>query len=1337
MLVACLPLNALSAGEPPAAGSAALPPAETSGIEESSEVCIVEEDLSKRGEYEKHFLCSDGTYIAVTYAEPVHYLDADGTWADTDVALSLNTASSRYEAQSGGFAVSFASAYSASAQQPAAVSMTDGAFPVSWTTAVAGTLLPAAGRSGLQASASCDALVPYTPSVSVLTAQQSQAASLQSFAGRPVADADSFAAPDRISVAQYTGIAQTAGQSAGVSLRYSVSQHRIKEDIIIADKSAVTDFVTTLDIGALTAAPQDDGSVLLTDGNGDTVYTVGVPYLYDAEYNVSYDVEVTVSQTGSVCRITYSPDREWMFSDERVYPVVLDPTITSGEYAANIVDTYVTQADSNNHSGEGNLVVGIKSGKINRAYIKINNLPSLPDDVVPLSANLTIKHGANTTTGRAMSLYYAGSSWNQSTITYTNQPSASTFIRSCAFNTSNVLFSFNSSQIQTLYQKSGSNTNYGFQLRYSSESTTNPDYNMLRSMEYPTASEQPCFTVNYGYSLPESLSAGEIYLFKNADSGKYMDVQNGTDANDTNVIQWGWNGSAAQQFKLELSSTGNGYILRSQVGGKTRVLDIYKTNGRVENGNNVQIYTNIDPKAQEWLILPVDATKFRIVPRSNPALSLTSYGSSNGTADGRTTTSAGNVFVSTYTGATNQLWEIYDTDRNRISNDFIGILSHGKYYMINRYSSRFIKNVGNMVYVRDGFTDLAMFSNEWLITQTDSGKYCIQPANRSDLFLCGDTETQTVGLYGSPVSYWDYTNAPQAGPLLYITSGGTQYALAESDGELVLRPRLTQPGTEEYFSQSWRFISVGSYVALSSVSFSDLSVDIGESVNANIASKNPTNASLTLITDFTYEVDENSPQDIVSVNNVTGYFTGEKAGTTTIVATHKVTGKTNRFDVLVNPIIEQKNIIKYLKDSFSIKANIHNSCSVNWDVSDSNIITYTIENNIIQLTCKNTGSARITASYGEAQETCLITVYAAEDGIYRLKNLSSGLYVDVDGNANNENNILEQWDGLNADQSQLWRLQRISGNYYTLQNEYSKYYMTVPSSKITENNADIIQASYQNLTTQRWKIVSQNEKIIITPCSGESNNLQLAVNNSIFNGNGVDIHQISSVNDDRNKWELEKPSFAFSIILYNNSKDSLVESIQNKSSANNKYGMLYTAEHSKSLLLYNMQNIPKILVACHARSYVIANDDTDFLTIHDIKDLPNNAFSESEFIFLAGCYTASHVCYLNHTGECIDGIPLHPRFSRGEIDDKGILLDFPYENICEAIYNKGAPIVGGWTKAVELNSGSIWIKEFAESIANGLNVWEASSIADNISYYQYNDPRDPEKTHAPSSRFYS
>ena len=31
---------------------------------------ILEEDISKRGEYEKHFLQSDGTYLAVSYADP-------------------------------------------------------------------------------------------------------------------------------------------------------------------------------------------------------------------------------------------------------------------------------------------------------------------------------------------------------------------------------------------------------------------------------------------------------------------------------------------------------------------------------------------------------------------------------------------------------------------------------------------------------------------------------------------------------------------------------------------------------------------------------------------------------------------------------------------------------------------------------------------------------------------------------------------------------------------------------------------------------------------------------------------------------------------------------------------------------------------------------------------------------------------------------------------------------------------------------------------------------------------------------------------------------------------
>lgn len=106
LLLTCMPLPALSVNETAAcAGEAA---------NASDEVYIVGEDVTKRGEFEKHFLCSDGTYRAVTYAEPVHHYDsAAGAWQDNDVSLALNAASARYEAQSGSFAVSFAKSYAA------------------------------------------------------------------------------------------------------------------------------------------------------------------------------------------------------------------------------------------------------------------------------------------------------------------------------------------------------------------------------------------------------------------------------------------------------------------------------------------------------------------------------------------------------------------------------------------------------------------------------------------------------------------------------------------------------------------------------------------------------------------------------------------------------------------------------------------------------------------------------------------------------------------------------------------------------------------------------------------------------------------------------------------------------------------------------------------------------------------------------------------------------------------------------------------------------------------------------------------------------------------------
>ena len=47
------------------------------------EITVVEEDISLRGEYEKHYLMSDGSYQAVVYGSPVHEL-VDGVWVEIE-----------------------------------------------------------------------------------------------------------------------------------------------------------------------------------------------------------------------------------------------------------------------------------------------------------------------------------------------------------------------------------------------------------------------------------------------------------------------------------------------------------------------------------------------------------------------------------------------------------------------------------------------------------------------------------------------------------------------------------------------------------------------------------------------------------------------------------------------------------------------------------------------------------------------------------------------------------------------------------------------------------------------------------------------------------------------------------------------------------------------------------------------------------------------------------------------------------------------------------------------------------------------------------------------------
>ena len=60
---------------------------------------VLAEETALRGEAEKHFRLSDGTYLAVQYARPVHLQTADGQWADLNNELTLRQGA--YQADNG------------------------------------------------------------------------------------------------------------------------------------------------------------------------------------------------------------------------------------------------------------------------------------------------------------------------------------------------------------------------------------------------------------------------------------------------------------------------------------------------------------------------------------------------------------------------------------------------------------------------------------------------------------------------------------------------------------------------------------------------------------------------------------------------------------------------------------------------------------------------------------------------------------------------------------------------------------------------------------------------------------------------------------------------------------------------------------------------------------------------------------------------------------------------------------------------------------------------------------------------------------------------------------
>ena len=422
--------------------------------------------IEKRGEFEKHFINEDGSITAYSYANPIHYQDVDGNWIDIDNTLIRNDDGFRNTNNPNEIRLS------AVAKDNNLVSIKQGEYEISW------------GIQGVRNVQGYETDKPEKTDRKDLIALVSKVA--------------------------YNNVFENT------TLAYTLYSYSISEDIIFDSVPSFDQVTYNIKTQNLVAVQEGNEVIFFsTIEDRKEIFRFKAPFMYDSAFALTYNITVALRVTDGGYRLTYVPDRQWLESEERVYPVTLDPTVRSWQHYNNVEDTHInTWYPNTNYVYSAWLYVGQISGW-SETWIKITTMPTIPSGSTITDSRLELVHCIGTTTWGPLKIWELTSYWNSFTLTYNNQ-------WNCSWNYlfggiypywtgSAYAYSINvTNTVKKWY--SGTMANWGFALAY--EHTIN-DYNALYSSDHGsiTSSYFPAISVTYNESTPPPPPPPPPYAF--------------------------------------------------------------------------------------------------------------------------------------------------------------------------------------------------------------------------------------------------------------------------------------------------------------------------------------------------------------------------------------------------------------------------------------------------------------------------------------------------------------------------------------------------------------------------------------------------------------------------------------------------------------------------------------------------------------------------------------------------------------------------------------------------------------------------------------------------------
>ncbi|WP_218669692.1 DNRLRE domain-containing protein [Ferroacidibacillus organovorans] len=298
---------------------------------------------------------------------------------------------------------------------------------------------------------------------------------------------------------------------SNTDLQYNVLPQRVQENILMHSAAAPSSFAFTLNTKGLTFTQKADGSIVFTDATThDFVAQIPAPYMYDATGATSYAVKQTIVDQGNgTALLTVTPDAAWVHASGRVFPVVIDPTLTSNSNNSSLLNTFVSsQYPSTNYSGNGNTTVDAGNSSFYgtmRALIGFDNLPPLMPGATGatiVSATLSAFQTNGNEAGTPISVLPITQNWNAQSATWANQPTVG-----AAMNTQTTAalpsptgqsisgtWQFNvTSAVKSWYSEQADN--YGFELVAPSGATEYASFASYNSITHPAPTLSITYTV--------------------------------------------------------------------------------------------------------------------------------------------------------------------------------------------------------------------------------------------------------------------------------------------------------------------------------------------------------------------------------------------------------------------------------------------------------------------------------------------------------------------------------------------------------------------------------------------------------------------------------------------------------------------------------------------------------------------------------------------------------------------------------------------------------------------------------------------------------------------------